>query len=162
MSQDTQPYHGIISPCRGLHVLTLLPQSSKANACMLCWLDYWTATPAATVRRRPVLGEKPDLPELPDNIAAHKQSSAFSNIEAILSIMAKVSLSRQMSRKYMLHIVLALAGGSKVHLYPGAALLPGRSLVGSNDREKGKAQSQKLGEERSFPFGLIMVMCFSN
>ena len=91
-----------------------------------------------------------------------KQSSAFSNIEAILSIMAKVSLSRQMSRKYMLHIVLALAGGSKVHLYPGAAALPGRLLVGSNDREKGKAQSQKLGGERSFPFGLIMVMCFSN
>ena len=53
------------------------------------------------------LGEKPDLLNCLCMITSSaKQSSAFSDIVAILSIMAKVSLSRQMSRKYILYISL--------------------------------------------------------
>ena len=52
-------------------------------------------------------GEKPDLLNCLCMITSSaKQSSAFSDIVAILSIMAKVSLSRQMSRKYILYISL--------------------------------------------------------
>ena len=96
--------------------LTLLPQSiaRQKRACYVDWIIGRMPPPPL----RFWVGENQThqiclITSLPP---PRKQSSAFSNIEAILSIMAKVSLSRQMSRKYMLHRVrcmLALAGKPK-------------------------------------------------
>ena len=87
--------------------------SSVARQTHACYVD-WIIGRASVRRRRRLglvrcntVGEKPDLLNCLCMITSSaKQSSAFSDIVAILSIMAKVSLSRQMSRKYILYISL--------------------------------------------------------
>ena len=86
--------------------------SSVARQTHACYVD-WIIGRASVRRRRLELvrcntvGGKPDLLNCLCMITSSaKQSSAFSDIVAILSIMAKVSLSRQMSRKYILYISL--------------------------------------------------------
>ena len=112
----------------------------QMRACYVDWI-IGRLPPPPLCAAAPFLGKNQTYQNcLITSSAAHKQSSAFSNIEAILSIMAKVSLSRQMSRKYMLHIVrCVLARAQTQHIIYLAA----RSIVCWSDRPTARKAKRK-------------------